>query len=322
MHQIRDCLKRFIKEKGLLFWLLVFLIFMILPSGVLYLGLSYIISLTPSFLLPTSFSDSLCTNDPDSGMPLTDKGLFILGLTVTLSTYVSTVSRGIITSIKGNMSPTRKRNKERIDSINQKKSSFWFLLVSDIVIWILLITPMLWNIFHWFYCLPDTRFPYFNIMRGWIFLGVYISICYMLFLHLIQAFDHVITVRRISKKIEAWKEPRSNQNLTQSEWFLEHLSSARLSMTNDQFAIYASLSRAKAERTDINNSKKWKVIKKIFDIHHETGVPLRSIYTLLKQLSDTGFIELPNNWVTPMGPLDIDADAEYFLTNLDGIYSI
>lgn len=125
--------------------------------------------------------------------PVTDNKFVILGFAIALSTYISTVSREHTRSIG------RAIKNNRFSRAEEKTWDLIALIVGDILfLWLLIIVPILWNIFHWFLTLEPTSL-YFGFMRWWLFLGIFFGSLYMFLLHMIQAISEFRFIYKLMK---------------------------------------------------------------------------------------------------------------------------
>lgn len=118
-----------------------------------------------------------------SGTPVTDQKFTLFGFCILLSTYLSSISRDVTRSIR--------RDYYRGRPCEEKKKQLLLVILGDFVLWIGLIFPLAWNIFHWFITLPETE-TYFAIMRWWILGGITLGIFYMLLLHIFQSYSQIL----------------------------------------------------------------------------------------------------------------------------------
>jgi hypothetical protein len=107
--------------KNWLIWLII--VFILLAIGIIHWLIDFL-----KEPISTAVPDkTLCTADPGSKTPLTDVRFVILTLAVTISIYISTVSRGVITSLKGDLSSTKNVIKSglRLLMINKSHSGLY-----------------------------------------------------------------------------------------------------------------------------------------------------------------------------------------------------
>jgi hypothetical protein len=114
----------------------------------------------------------------ESGTPVTDQRFILFGFCLALSTYLSTVARGLYSSILKDQGKNRSPRGKKMDLV--------FVIIGDGILWFGVIAPLMCNIGHWFLTLPVTT-PYFATMRGWLFCGILVAVVYMFLLHCIQS---------------------------------------------------------------------------------------------------------------------------------------
>lgn len=240
------------------------------------------------------------TSLPTKRMQLTDKAFVILGLALTVSTYISTVSRETIASLKSDL--YARRDGRRISRMVDKVQRFYLLLISDLLVWVLIAFPVSVVIFYWCWCLPATK-PFFETLQNWIVYGVLALTLWMAFMHIIQAWQHFKVVLSSLEAVDKSKSAQLSEKgesfgtgLLQSKYFLEDLSLIKALLTDEELAVYIYLANHLANRHVImqNDSRtlsaKWTVVIQKSELPLATGLDMHRLNSLLNSLTLKGLI--------------------------------
>lgn len=229
-------------------------------------------------------------------MPLTDKAFVVLGLALTVSTYISSVSRETIKSLKSNL--YARKDELRISRMFNKVQRFDLLVISDLLVWVLIAFPVSVIIFYWCWCLPATK-PFFETLQNWIVYGVLGLTAWMALMHFIQAWQH-FEVRSIalrmyrewcSAPMHAYSIP-FGPTLLQSEYFNEDVSKIKALLADEELVVYASLANRPVfmEVDPSHMSVKWKVVIQRSELPLATGLDMHRLEYLLRSLTHKGLI--------------------------------
>lgn len=242
------------------------------------------------------------TSLPTKRMQLTDKAFVILGLALTVSTYISTVSRETIASLKSDL--YARRDGRRISRMVDKVQRFYLLLISDLLVWVLIAFPVSVVIFYWCWCLPATK-PFYETLQNWIVYGVLVLTAWMALMHILQAWQHFEVASAALKMHGEWNSAPMQAyipfgpTLLQSKYFIEDLSIIKGLLTDEELAIYASLANRRVFMNvgPSHESVAWKVDIQKSDLQLATGVEMHRLDSLLSSLTRKGlvnYIEIDN----------------------------
>ncbi|MDJ0601316.1 MAG: hypothetical protein QNJ37_21030 [Crocosphaera sp.] len=119
-------------------------------------------------------------NSPPDG--ITANQFFILSIALALSTYLSTVSREVTSSIKKDI------YKRRANDLREKQDFLNGLMFGDILIWIFLLFPIGLKVTIWFIQLDFSTDPYklLNISKFTFAIGFFVILSGTLYLHIEQ----------------------------------------------------------------------------------------------------------------------------------------
>lgn len=260
------------------------------------------------------------TSLPTKRMPLTDKAFVILGLALTVSTYISSVSRETIASLKSDL--YARRDGRRISRMFDKVQRFYLLLISDLLVWVLIAFPVSVVIFYWCWCLPATK-PFFETLQNWIVYGVLALTAWMALMHIFQAWQHFEVASAALKTHREWSSAPMQAycipfgpTLLQSKHFIEDLSIIKGLLTDEELAVYASLANRRVfmEVDPSHESVAWKVDIQKSDLQRATGVEMHRLDAVLSSLTRKGLVNC----------MEIDnGDAVCFQFNrFDGCYDM
>ncbi|MEL4897675.1 hypothetical protein [Crocosphaera sp. Alani8] len=100
------------------------------------------------------------------GTPFTDKKFLILGFAITLSIYLSNITREIINKILDDITTS---NIDKQKNCFYRINSWSLLVITDFILWSSIIIPLSIITNIWFLTLPSTNFM-FGWLRWWTFL--------------------------------------------------------------------------------------------------------------------------------------------------------
>jgi hypothetical protein len=128
----------------------------------------------------------------NTGTPVTDQKFVFLGFAITLSLYLSGLSREITQKIIEDFSRLSKapivngvRKSRKVQIVHQRIKNLLLMILMDWILWFFLIIPCTIISSFWFISLVPTKFP-FVFLRWWIFIGFLVVVICMFIAHFYQ----------------------------------------------------------------------------------------------------------------------------------------
>ena len=122
----------------------------------------------------------------NTGTPVTDQKFVFLGFAISLSLYLSALSREITQKlIKKLNKPDLDNNEDQIEEIAEKILNLSLVIWMDLILWFLFIFPSVIISVIWFINLAPTN-SYFTFLRSWLFVGFLAVVILMFLFHLFQ----------------------------------------------------------------------------------------------------------------------------------------
>lgn len=154
----------------------------------------------------------------NTGTPVTDQKFVFLGFAITLSLYLSGLSREITKKIIEDLSRLSKapivngvRKSRKVQTVHKKIENLLLMILMDWILWFFLIIPFTIISSFWFISLAPTKFP-FDFLRWWIFIGFLVVVILMFLFHFYQFRLQIIIIdkkqnfdRQLIPCWEIWK---------------------------------------------------------------------------------------------------------------------